>query len=80
MGIRIARNAVNSGLYPLYEIENGKITHVKKIKDKDYVDVEEYLKHQKRFHHLFTKPGGDEVIEQIREHANNNIEELELRS
>jgi len=40
--------------------------------------VEEYLKTQNRFKHLFAKPGGDEVIKQIQAIADRNAERLGL--
>jgi pyruvate ferredoxin oxidoreductase beta subunit len=46
-----ARLAVNSGLAPLFEMEDGIITKVRKIRKA--VPVEDYLKGQKRFAHLF---------------------------
>ncbi len=49
--ILLSRLAVQTGLFPLYEMECGKVTSVLKIGKK--VPVEEYLKLQKRFRHLF---------------------------
>ncbi len=49
--IKLARLAVESGLFPLFEAEHGEITGRTKIRHK--VPVEEYLKLQKRFAHLF---------------------------
>ena len=49
--IKLARLAVESGLYPLFEAEHGEITGRTKIRRK--VPVEEYLRPQKRFAHLF---------------------------
>jgi pyruvate ferredoxin oxidoreductase beta subunit len=60
--LEVGRQGVESGLVPLYEMENGQITGVKKIKKK--IPVEEYLKSQKRFKHLFEK---DDVVDEIRE-------------
>ena len=50
--IKLARLAVESGLFPLFEAEHGEITGRTKIRHK--VPVEEYLKLQKRFAHLFS--------------------------
>ena len=52
----IGRLAVKTGIWPLKEYENGKITHTK-IPPR--VPVEEYLSLQGRFAHLF-KPHRDE--------------------
>ncbi len=76
--IRVARAAVNSGLYPLFEMVDGKISGVKRIKEKDLVPVEEFLRPQKRFRHLFGDPGNKEAIEEIQAIADNNIERYDL--
>jgi pyruvate ferredoxin oxidoreductase beta subunit len=52
--IRVARLAVECGLYPLFEAEHGQVTTSQKIRRR--VPVDEYLRTQKRFAHLF--PGG----------------------
>ncbi|MFP4116497.1 MAG: pyruvate synthase subunit PorB [Candidatus Aenigmatarchaeota archaeon] len=72
--VKIARLAVETGMYPIYEMENGQITNVKKIKDRK--PVEEYLKTQGRFKHLFEQEGGEEVIEELQQIADANAEEL----
>jgi pyruvate ferredoxin oxidoreductase beta subunit len=77
MGVRIARLAVASGLYPLFEMENGEVVRVRKIKEEDRVPVDEYLKHQKRFRHLF-RPGGEEQIKAVQAEAEANIEKYGL--
>ncbi len=58
--MEVARLGVQSGLVPLFEIENGMLTAVRKIKKR--IPVEPYLKAQKRFKHLFE----DDQMEQIR--------------
>ena len=55
--IKIARLAVESGLFPLFEAEHGDVTSVKKIRRR--VPVEAYLKPQKRFAHLFREGAED---------------------
>ena len=52
--IRIARLAVESGLFPLFEAEHGEVTARTQMRRR--VPVDEYLKLQKRFAHLFGKP------------------------
>lgn len=78
MSVKMARLAVNSGLYPLFEMEDGKITRVRKIKTDDRVGVEEYLRPQKRFAHLFKFPGGAEHVEELQSIADANIEKYGL--
>ncbi len=72
MSIEVLRLAVETGMYPLYEYENGQITSVKKIKDRK--PVKEYLEKQKRYAHLFKMPGGDKEIEKIQHIADLNAE------
>lgn len=72
--IKVARLAVETGMYPIYEMENGEVTNVKKLDDRK--PVEEYLKVQGRFKHLFKQEGGEEVIEELQEVADSNAEEL----
>lgn len=67
---RVAKLAVETGLYPIFEMEQGKITRVRKVKNPK--PVTEYLKLQKRFRHLF-KPGGEKEIEILQEIANENL-------
>src|SRR3974390_3252284 len=51
--IRIARLATETGLFPVFEAVEGEITAVSKIRRQR--PVEDYLKPQKRFAHLFGK-------------------------
>ncbi|MFC1963180.1 thiamine pyrophosphate-dependent enzyme [Chloroflexota bacterium] len=74
--IEIAKLAVNSGLYPLFEVENGELVRVRKIAKKAL--VEDYLKPQGRFKHLFEKEGGRQEIEQIQKIADINIKRYGL--
>jgi pyruvate ferredoxin oxidoreductase beta subunit len=74
--VQICRLAKDSGLFPIYEIIDGKITNVRKIPAK--VPVEEYLKLQGRFSHLFKKGGSKEIIAEIQQIANQNIERFNL--
>lgn len=73
--VDLARMAVNSGLFPLYEVTSGELK-VRKISKK--VPVEEYLKLQTRFRHLFGKEGALQEVEQIQAIADANIEKFGL--
>jgi pyruvate ferredoxin oxidoreductase beta subunit len=73
--IRLARLAVESGLFPLFEAEHGVITGSRKIRRP--VPVSEYLKPQKRFAHLF-KDDGDDRLARIQAIADRNIVEFNL--
>ena len=57
--MEIARLGVNSGLVPLYEMENGEVTKIRKIKK--LVPVMDYVKPQKRFRHLLGKDCAEEL-------------------
>jgi pyruvate ferredoxin oxidoreductase beta subunit len=65
--IRLSRVAADSCFWPIYEFENGRyvINHVPKEK----LPVEEFLKPQGRFRHLFTHEGGKEVIAELQQHV-----------
>jgi pyruvate ferredoxin oxidoreductase beta subunit len=54
--IRIARLAVESGLFPLIEAEYGEVTDRYRLRRR--APVEDYMRLQKRFAHLFA-PGAD---------------------
>jgi pyruvate ferredoxin oxidoreductase beta subunit len=71
----IAKLAVETGLYPLIEYENGKLTNVRQLKP--IKPVEEYLKFQGRFKHILSST---ELLKQIQAVAYNNIERYGLRA
>jgi pyruvate ferredoxin oxidoreductase beta subunit len=73
--IRLARLAVETGIFPVYEAEYGKVTGSRKIRAKQ--PVEAFLKPQRRFAHLFKKPN-DPRIAQIQVIADANIAEFDL--
>jgi pyruvate ferredoxin oxidoreductase beta subunit len=69
--IRIARLAVESGLFPLIEAENGEITGRHPLRRR--VPVDEYLKLQRRFAHLFGKEPDVHTIASIQAIADRNV-------
>ncbi|AEH61849.1 thiamine pyrophosphate protein domain protein TPP-binding protein [Methanosalsum zhilinae DSM 4017] len=75
--VEIGKLAVQTALWPMYEMENGEITSVKKIKKPK--PVEDYLRMQRRFKHLFTMEGGAEEIEKIQAIADYNIKHFGLQ-
>ena len=75
--LEIAKLAVKTCLWPMYEMENGEITQVMKIKDP--LPVEEYLRTQKRFTHLFKMERGEEEIKKIQALAEWNIKHYGLQ-
>lgn len=68
--VDIAKLAVETGLYPLFEIEHGEVVRTKNVPQRK--PVEEYLKHQARYRHLFRMEGGAEQIAQIQAIADAN--------
>jgi pyruvate ferredoxin oxidoreductase beta subunit len=74
--VKICRLAKDTGLYPVFEMRDGKVTNVKKIPVK--VPVEEYLKLQGRFKHLFKKGVPAPEVAEIQQIANENIERFNL--
>ena len=73
LSLDVAKLAVETGLYPLIEYENGVLVAQKKITPRP---VEEYLKAQGRFKHLLNNP---EAIKQIQAIADNNIKKYSLK-
>ncbi|MBM3247904.1 MAG: pyruvate ferredoxin oxidoreductase [Candidatus Omnitrophica bacterium] len=71
--VTVARAAVETGLYPIFEYVNGELAAVQKIKPKP---VEEYLKLQGRFKHILKLP---EQIKKIQDIADYNIKKYGLK-
>jgi pyruvate ferredoxin oxidoreductase beta subunit len=69
--IKVARLAVESGLFPLFEAEHGELTA--SIPIRRLVPVTDYLKIQKRFAHL-----GPEHVAAIQQIADRNIARFRL--
>jgi pyruvate ferredoxin oxidoreductase beta subunit len=74
--VRIAQLAVASGLFPLFEAHDGRVTARTPLCDK--VPVDEYLGLQSRFAHLFVNAASREHIAQIQEIADRNVAEFGL--
>src|SRR6185312_10044410 len=74
--IKIARLAVETGLFPLFEARDGELVSSTPIRRK--VPVTEYLSLQKRYAHLFGKSPDLARIEQIQKMADRNIEDFGL--
>jgi pyruvate ferredoxin oxidoreductase beta subunit len=74
--IKVARMAVESGLFPLFEAEHGEITARTPIRRQ--VPVTDYLKMQKRFAHLFGKAPDTERLALIQAIADRNIRRFGL--
>ncbi|MFC2159134.1 thiamine pyrophosphate-dependent enzyme [Actinomycetota bacterium] len=63
--IRLAREAVYSCIWPLYEVEGGKYKLNFNPKKKK-IDIIQWLKEQKRFRHLF-KPENKNMLDEIQD-------------
>ena len=74
--IRIARLAKETGLFPVFEAEHGEVTGVSRIRKQ--VPVEEYLRPQRRFAHLFGAHPHVDVIARIQAMADRNIRKYGL--
>jgi pyruvate ferredoxin oxidoreductase beta subunit len=74
--IRLARLAIETGLFPIFEAEAGRVTHVRKIRKR--VPVTEYLKPQRRFAHLFKGGTVDARVALIQAIADRHIEDYDL--
>lgn len=69
--IRLARLAKESGIFPVFEAEQGEITRVSKIRRR--APVEEYLRLQRRYAHLFGASPQPEVVARLQALADRNI-------
>ena len=69
--IRIARLAKETGIFPVFEAEYGEVKSALAIQRP--LPVEDYLRPQKRFAHLFGKSPAVETIARIQAQADKNI-------
>ncbi len=71
--IALAKMAVDSCAWPLYEIENGE--YKVNYKPAKKIPVVDFMKPQRRFKHLFI-PGNEHVIENAQKHMDEEWEKL----
>uniref|UniRef100_A0A7C4M2E1 Pyruvate ferredoxin oxidoreductase n=1 Tax=candidate division CPR3 bacterium TaxID=2268181 RepID=A0A7C4M2E1_UNCC3 len=71
--VHIARLAATTGLYPILEIVDGDVTKVLKV-SAQRPKIEEYLKLQGRYKHLFKTKEGAEAIKKLQKICDANIE------
>jgi pyruvate ferredoxin oxidoreductase beta subunit len=69
--VRLARLVQRSGLFPVFEARDGTVTAAMPIRAR--VPVEEYLRPQRRFAHLFGADGRPDLIARLQELADRNI-------
>lgn len=71
--IKLAKLAVETRFWPLYEVENG--VYKLNYKPSKFVPVEKFLKPQRRFRHVFRK-GNEWLLKKIQEDVDRNWEEI----
>ena len=73
MAIKISKLATETNFWPLYEIENG--VYKLNYKPAKVKPVEEFLKPQGRFKHLF-KEENKRILEKIQKHVDSEWDKL----
>ena len=73
--IVIGKLAVKTGIWPLKEYVDGKITHTKLPHPR--IPVEEYLKKQGRFAHLFKPQRNEELLVELQAKVDKYWEDIE---
>lgn len=74
LGIELSRLAVETCFWPLYEVENGKYKlNYKPLKKKP---IEEFLKLQGRFKHLFKDKKRTDVLKRIQKHIDSEWKKI----
>ena len=76
-GVALAKTAVDTCFWPLYEITDGKKYKIN-YKPKEKKPITEWLKPQGRFKHLF-KPGNEEVLDAIQKNVDKEWEFLQKK-
>jgi len=74
--VLLARLAKETGLFPVFEAERGEITAVSKIRRR--LPVEEYLRLQGRYGHLFGASSRPDIVDRIQAMADRNIRRFGL--
>ncbi|QNP68278.1 pyruvate ferredoxin oxidoreductase [Streptomyces roseirectus] len=69
--VRVARLAERCGLFPVFEAVDGEVTDVTPIRRR--IPVEEYLRPQKRYAHLFEPEVRTDVIARLQRAADRNV-------
>ena len=73
--IRVARLAVETGIWPLKEAINGEVRHT--VMQNRWLPVEEYLRTQERFGHLFKPERRGELIAQLQKSVDDYWNEVQ---
>ncbi|MFA6097063.1 MAG: thiamine pyrophosphate-dependent enzyme [Candidatus Paceibacterota bacterium] len=75
--VRICDLAVQSNIWPLYEVDHGKF--ILNIDPKDRKPVIEWLKSQKRFKHLLSQ-ANEKLVGEIQEHVDKEFARIKKRA
>ena len=75
--VEIAKLAVETCYWPLYEVEQGRYRITYKPRKK--LPIEEWLKPQGRFRHLFKSEKGKELIAELQTAVDRHWEELLMK-
>ncbi len=73
IGMELAKEAVETNFWPLFEVENGKYTINHKPKERG--PIVDWMKKQGRFKHLF-KPGNEHLLEASQQFVDNEWNKL----
>lgn len=76
LSVQVSRLAVETGLFPLVELEHGEVSRVMRVTQQRPVD--DYLKTQGRFKHLFKDKQGLAEIRHIQALADRRIQRYDL--
>ncbi|HCC23330.1 TPA: pyruvate ferredoxin oxidoreductase [Candidatus Falkowbacteria bacterium] len=76
--IKVAKLAQETGLYPVFEYVNGRLSSVMKVPN-ETPRVERFLELQGRFRHLGNNEEGKKIIKRMQKQADENIERFGLR-
>jgi pyruvate ferredoxin oxidoreductase beta subunit len=76
--LKVSRLATQCGLFPVYEAEYGEVTSVSPIRHR--APVEEYLRLQTRYAHLFGKNPRPDIVAALQRMADANIAEFGLEA
>ena len=74
--ISVARLAVESGVFPVFEAEHGEVVATSPIRRQ--IPVEQYLRPQKRYAHLFSPQPNSAVLAELQAMADRNIRRFGL--
>ncbi|MEM4396334.1 MAG: thiamine pyrophosphate-dependent enzyme [Candidatus Woesearchaeota archaeon] len=75
--VEMARLAVETNFWPLYEVENGK--YILNYEPKNRLPITEWIKHQARFKHLLL-PENKEILEKLQNYVDWHFEMIKKKT